>query len=726
MIVQELLTRLGFQVNTSQINQYNDTLAAAAKGAIALGAGIASSLMGSFIKISAETFGNFESKLNQTKAVTGATAEEMAKLEKQALDLGSSTKFSASEAAEGQSEFAKAGFKLTEVLDATGGVLSLAAAGGLAVGQSAEIAAGAINGFGLNASQAGMVSDMFAKSANISAIGLTDIGETAKYAAPAFRSAGQTIADFNVLTAIMGNNLIKGSMAGTSLAGGLTRLTKPPAEAAAALKKYQIQTHNTKGEMLNIVDILVNMKKALSNATQQQRSAAITAIFGQEAARGFNTVLNTSEQQIRDTQKEMLNYNGAAADMAAVMNSGLLPTIDELKGSLETLYIKIGKELSPAIQFLARTVQSAVNWFNDLPPEVHKAAAAGAILTMVLGAIVAGLIALEMAKPALIAIKLAFLNMNLSILAIPLAIAAVLAALFLVINDLKIFSEGGKSAIGVWLQNFPKLKQALLNIINFTVSVFTGLKNAFMQVFNYFADNWSFLSELLSGLIPVVYVLIGAVLGIGAVFVAVAAVAVIYILGILAALGYLISGIYTGLTNIYTYWQETWDLIYQTVMSYVTSIVNGFNTFVSFISSILLNIPIIFQTIFNTSKGIIDGFINSVFAAFDSLVSSVTGFFSNAFNNVIPSFISNIGQSIGNIASQIASLTGGGLNIPVSIGAAGGGGGLKVGSINNTTNVKVSGGGSAGTVAAAARNGSNAGINKAIATAAKNYKGGVR
>lgn len=717
------MTRLGFQVNTSQLNNYNSQLQSVAQGAIAIGAGIATKLMSSFISVSADTFGKFEAELNQTRAVSGATAEEMAKLEKQALSLGSSTKFSASETATAQGELAKAGMNVNQVLTATPGILSLAAAGGMAVGQSAELASGALNGFGLEASQAGMVADIFAKTANLSAVGLSDIGETAKYAAPAFRSAGQSIGDFSTLTAIMGNNMIKGSMAGTALAGGMARLTSPPKEAANALKKYNIATHDSKGNMLNIIDLLVNMKKKFKDATQQEKSAALTKIFGLEASRGFLAIMNTEEKEIRRVQKEMKNYNGSAEEMAKIMNSGLLPALDELRGTFETLFILIGKQLAPVLIVFAKAIQAVINFINDLHPIIHQIIAGLAILGVILGTILTGFLAYQVVVPILGAVYAAFLQLNVAIFAIPLAIIAIGLALYAVIEDLKVFAEGGDSLIGKWLKPFPKLKQGVLDLVKNVISIFNSLKSALNIVFNWFISNWATIGSVLGYIVPVIYLIVGALVAVIAIVGMLAGAFLIGVTAILAAIGYLIIKI----VEFFTYLLTNWSSILATMVAVLSSplefIKALINAAISQIVSFLMKLPIGMQDALITAYNYVKTFVAQIGSSFSSLIGSIVADWGNAFTNLIPSFLSGLGSKVSNLASQIGNLLGGGINVSPNLGAGGGGaGGIKINQVNNNTHVNVGGSNaSAGSIAGATSRATGAGFKKAVAKTAKNY-----
>ena len=107
---------------------------------------------------------SFEQAMARVGAVSGATGEDFAKLEAQAKELGATTQFSASQAAASQENLARAGFKVDQIIDAMPGLLNMAAAEGMDLAQAADIASSAIAGFGLEASEAGRVADVLAKT----------------------------------------------------------------------------------------------------------------------------------------------------------------------------------------------------------------------------------------------------------------------------------------------------------------------------------------------------------------------------------------------------------------------------------------------------------------------------------------------------------------------------------------------------------------------------------
>jgi TP901 family phage tail tape measure protein len=348
-------------------------------------AGVAASI-GATLK----TFAEFESTLNSIKAVSGATTAEINAMKAAALDLGATTKFSAQEAAQGMAELSKAGFTTRETLAAIPGVLSLAAAGGTSVAVAAEIAGGALRGFGLAAADAAKVSDILAQVANKSSVDVTDVGESFKYVAPLANATKQNIEGMSAAIAIMGNQMIKGSQAGTTIRSSLASLLNPSKDAQTSMAQLGLSIKDTEGKMLPLQSIVDQLRTKTAKMTDVQKSATIANIFGTEALSGMLALINTSPAEYDKMVKSMHSANGAAKEMADTMNQGLKPSFDAMLGSLETLGIQLGENFAPALTSLVNGFATFVNTVIGLPASMKLAIAGfGAAAVVALGLVTA-------------------------------------------------------------------------------------------------------------------------------------------------------------------------------------------------------------------------------------------------------------------------------------------------------------------------------------------------
>ena len=199
---------------------------------------------------SVATAADFEQAMARVGAVSGATGEDFERLTQQAKELGAKTQFSASQAAASQESLARAGFKTNEIISAMPGLLNMAAAEGMDLANAADIAASAIAGFGLDASEAGRVADVLAKTSAASNTSIALLGESLKYVAPIAKGLGFSIEQVNAMLGVMANAGIKGSQAGTALKSAFQRLSAEPKQTAAALELLGIKAKTAQGDMI--------------------------------------------------------------------------------------------------------------------------------------------------------------------------------------------------------------------------------------------------------------------------------------------------------------------------------------------------------------------------------------------------------------------------------------------------------------------------------------------
>ena len=177
----------------------------------------------------------FDKTMARVGAVSNASAEDLGRLRDKARELGASTVFSASQAAEGMTYLAMAGFKTDDMLKAMPGMLNLASAGQVDLASASDIAASMLNGFGLEASQINRVADTMVNTFANSSTDLQGLGETMKYVAPVAASMGVDLETVAAMAGKLGDNAIRGSQAGTAMRAVFTRLVAPATEGQKAL-----------------------------------------------------------------------------------------------------------------------------------------------------------------------------------------------------------------------------------------------------------------------------------------------------------------------------------------------------------------------------------------------------------------------------------------------------------------------------------------------------------
>ncbi|GIV73534.1 phage tail tape measure protein [Caldilinea sp.] len=343
----------------------------------------------------------FEQSMNQVRVVSGATEQAMAQLQAKALQLGRDTSFSAGEAAAGMLELAKAGLGAQETMDAIAGVLDLAAAGNLSVAQAAEISANALNAFNLPAAEATRVANLLAAAANSSSVEVGDLAAAFQMSSAVFAGNRQSIDDLATAIAILGNNGLKGSDAGTSLKTMLMRLTAPTDSAREAMEKLGIQVYNADGSMRSFQDIVAQLQQATAGLTDAQRNQALTTIFGADAIRAANILIAEGADEFA-RMKEAVNQAGAAQQVADARMRGLAGAIAYARGTIESTLIAAFAPMTEGLARLIRAGADLIARFGELPAPVRNAALAFAAVMAAVGPLLLAIPAIGAALGALL------------------------------------------------------------------------------------------------------------------------------------------------------------------------------------------------------------------------------------------------------------------------------------------------------------------------------------
>ena len=308
---------------------------------------------------------DFEAQMSRIKAISGATQEDFQKLRDQALQLGADTSFSASQAAEGMENLAAAGFSVTETMEAMPGLLDLAAASGEDLSASSDIAASAIRGFGLEASEAAHVADVLAANANMTNSSVAQTGEALKYIAPVARAAGISLEETSAAIGLMANAGIQGSQAGTTLRGALSRLSKPTDDMCQVMDQLGLEFYDSEGKMKSLHDQIEMLQKATKGMTDEQRNNALVTLYGQESLSGMLALINEGPDSLDKLTKSFQECDGIAKETAATMQDNFQGAFEQMTGSLETLAIRLYDSVSEPLKNLANLGTDAINQLTE-------------------------------------------------------------------------------------------------------------------------------------------------------------------------------------------------------------------------------------------------------------------------------------------------------------------------------------------------------------------------
>ncbi|MDT2349890.1 phage tail tape measure protein [Enterococcus faecium] len=333
----------------------------------------------------AKVGGDFEEQMSRVKAISGATGDTFEQMKQQAIDLGAKTAFSAKESAAGMENLASAGFSAQEIMKAMPGLLDLAAVSGGDVALASENTATALRGFGLEASEAGHVADVFARAAADTNAEVGDMGEALKYVAPVANSMGISLEETAAAIGIMSDAGIKGSQAGTTLRGALSRLARPTKAMQDTMDNLGVSFYDADGKMKPLKTQVELLKKAFEGLTPEQQQNALVTLYGQESLSGMMALIDKGPDSLSKLTKSLKDSDGAADDMARTMQDNMNSSIEQMFGAFESAAIVIQKILAPSIKKVADAISGLVEKFVSAPESTQRLVVAIGAIAIAIG-----------------------------------------------------------------------------------------------------------------------------------------------------------------------------------------------------------------------------------------------------------------------------------------------------------------------------------------------------
>jgi len=338
--------------------------------------GAATTAVAGFAAASVKTGMSFDESMSKVAAISGATGKDFDDLRDKAQEMGASTKFSATEAADAFSYMAMAGWKTSDMLDGIEGVMNLAAASGEDLATTSDIVTDALTAFGLKAEDSAHFADVLAAASSNANTNVSMMGETFKYAAPIAGAMGFSAEDTAEAIGLMANAGIKASQAGTSLRQIMNQMSGPIKISGKALGDVTIQTTKADGSMRDLSDILDDCRKAFDKLTPAEKAQAAESIAGKNAMSAWLAMMNAGTSDIDKLRGAIEDCDGAAKDMADTMIDNLAGDITIFKSALEGAQIVVSDQLTPSLR---EFVQLGTKGLQDITTAFKERGLSGAM-----------------------------------------------------------------------------------------------------------------------------------------------------------------------------------------------------------------------------------------------------------------------------------------------------------------------------------------------------------
>lgn len=352
---------------TSLVNGLKTAAGVAVKAVGAAGAAV-----GAFAAASVKVGAGFDSAMSQVAATFGYSAAELndktseaaqnfEMLRDYAQEMGASTAFSASQAADAMNILAMAGYDASQVIDTLPDVLNMAAAGGLSIAEAADYATGIIAGFSNETLDAGTIADKLATIASSAKGDVKSFGEALSTVAGMANTTGQSMHDMTVALGILGNNNYSASEAGNALSRTLKNLYQPTDTAMDGLIELGVSAYDAEGKARPLQDVLVDLSNALDGMSDAKKNAVLSKIFDAATLKSVPALLNNATTSWNELDAALQNSAGAAEAMASVQLDNLEGDITLFKSALEGAQIQISDALMPTVRGFVQEATGALS-----------------------------------------------------------------------------------------------------------------------------------------------------------------------------------------------------------------------------------------------------------------------------------------------------------------------------------------------------------------------------
>ena len=324
-----------------------------------------------FSKYVVQAGSDFEAAMSEVEAISGASTDALDQMSAKAKELGSTTKFTATEVAQGFKYMALAGWDTAESLEAIDGVINLAAASGMDLGKASDMVTDYLSAFGLEASDAAKMVDELVYAQSHSNTSTTQLGDAFGNCAANMNAAGQTMETTVAILEALANQGTKGSEAGTQLAAIMRDITNKMEDGSIQIGDTAVKVQDAEGNFRDLTDILGDVERATKGMGTAERASALQSTFTARSIKAVNQILNEGTDEIKGYKEALEDSNGAAAETAETMLDNFAGSVTKAKSVMEGLGVTLFESISKPAKGVVDTFTDVTSALNDFltPPE---------------------------------------------------------------------------------------------------------------------------------------------------------------------------------------------------------------------------------------------------------------------------------------------------------------------------------------------------------------------
>ena len=321
---------------------------------------------------------DYTSMMSEVQAISGASGKDLEMLQETAREYGATTVFSASEAAEALKYMSLAGWDAQQSSSALGGVLNLAAASGMGLGEASDMVTDYLSAFGMEASQSTYLADMLAYAQSNSNTTALQLGEAYRNSAANLHAAGQDVETTTSLLEAMANQGYKGSEAGTALAATMRDITQNMEDGAIKIGETSIAVQNEKGNFRDLTDILTDVEAATAGMGDAEKAAALGSTFTADSIKALNMILTEGMGKVSGYEEALRKSAGTSEEMAGIMTDNLSGDIANMESAMEEMKLQTFEAMEDPLRDLTQyTTNTVIPSLTEWVPDAFGTLASG-------------------------------------------------------------------------------------------------------------------------------------------------------------------------------------------------------------------------------------------------------------------------------------------------------------------------------------------------------------
>ncbi len=327
---------------------------------------------------------SFDASMSQVAATMGTSVDQIQNLTDTAKEMGRTTAFTATQAADALNYLALAGYDANKAAEVLPSVLNLAAAGGMDLAYASDLVTDAMASLNIEASKQNVdeFGNKLAMAASKANANVAQLGEAILTVGGTAANLKGGTTELTTALGLLANVGIKGAEGGTHLRNIILSLQSPTDDAAKLMQQLGLNVYDAQGNMRGLNDILGDLNSAMDGMTQGGKDSIINQLFNKTDLAAVNGLLAAQGDQWDALAGQIDNAGDAMGQMADTQLDNLQGAVTIMQSALEGLQLAIYDKMEPALKVLAQGATETISTLTTILSQDGPAAMLDAAVTI--------------------------------------------------------------------------------------------------------------------------------------------------------------------------------------------------------------------------------------------------------------------------------------------------------------------------------------------------------